>query len=109
MASSAGAGKHTHHPKPATDDNDMNDGITLGNLVGSATGEADRQVVPGGWSGTEDATSTAPSDLMGISLSPDGVAPVPDIERMGDEVGDISEMQETDTEEEPTPVKKTAH
>ncbi len=87
----------------------MNDGITLGTLVGSATGEGDREVVPGGWGGTEDATSTAPSDMEGISLSPDGGVPVPDIERMGDELGDISDMKETDTEDESSPLRKPAH
>lgn len=96
-------------PDASTPGDEMEDGITLGSIVGSATGEGDRDVAPGGWSGTEDATSTAPSDLMGISLSPDGGTPVPDIERMGDDLGDISDLQETDAEEKSKPVRKTAH
>jgi hypothetical protein len=74
--------------------------ISLGSILGSATGEGDRDVVPGGWSGTEDATSTAPSDLMGISLSPDGQDPVPDINKMGDDVSGFSDLLETDEPEE---------
>jgi hypothetical protein len=87
--------KAASHRAPASDED-----ITLGSILGSATGEGDRDVVPGGWSGTEDATSTAPSDLMGIALSPDGQNPVPDINKMGDDIGDISDLQETDTEED---------
>lgn len=35
----------------------------LSQILGSTTGEPDRDTVPGGWDGTDDATSTAPSDL----------------------------------------------
>lgn len=35
----------------------------LSDVIGGSTGERDRDVVPGGWAGTDDATSTAPSDL----------------------------------------------
>jgi hypothetical protein len=35
----------------------------LGEIRGGSTGEADQDIVPGGWEGTDDATSTAPSDL----------------------------------------------
>jgi len=35
----------------------------LSAIIGSSTGEADRDVIAGGWEGTDDATSTAPSDL----------------------------------------------
>ena len=38
----------------------------LGEIVGSTTGEAEQSTVAGGWAGTDDATSTAPSDLIGI-------------------------------------------
>jgi len=39
------------------------DDNAVGEVLGSATGEEDRDPVPGGWEGTDDATSTAPSDL----------------------------------------------
>ena len=39
------------------------DSETLGEVMGTSTGEEDRDSVPGGWEGTDDATSTAPSDL----------------------------------------------
>ncbi len=77
---------------------DRSEEISLGSIRGSATGEGDRDVVPGGWGGTEDATSTAPSDMMGINLSPDGLPPEPDINKLGDDLGDISDLLETDTE-----------
>ena len=74
--------------------------ISLGSIRGSATGEADRDLVPGGWAGTDDATSTAPSDMMGISLSPDGGDPEPDIDKMGDDIGSFSDLLETDPEQD---------
>lgn len=39
--------------------------VNLGQLLGGQTGEEDSDdaVVPGGWTGSDDATSTAPSDL----------------------------------------------
>jgi hypothetical protein len=39
-------------------------GSDLRHTVGSATGEEDHDTVPGGWEGTDDATSTAPSDIF---------------------------------------------
>ena len=41
------------------------DDIGVGAVIGTATGEQDRDVTAGGWAGTDDATSTAPSDLSG--------------------------------------------
>lgn len=38
-----------------------NEGI--GNTMGSATGEDENGLIAGGWQGTDDATSTAPSDV----------------------------------------------
>lgn len=35
----------------------------IGTIVGTMTGETDRDTVASGWEGTDDATSTAPSDL----------------------------------------------
>lgn len=37
----------------------------LGEVVGTSTGEATEDVLAGGWQGTDDATSTAPSDIGG--------------------------------------------
>ncbi len=37
--------------------------LGLGETMGSSTGEAEFSAVSGGWEGTDDATSTAPSDL----------------------------------------------
>mgnify|MGYP000340704880 CR=1 FL=1 len=44
---------------------------TLGEIVGGQSGEADQDTVPGGWQGTDDATSTAPSDIPPVRLSAD--------------------------------------
>ena len=38
---------------------------TLEDTMGSSSGQADRAVEAGGWAGTDDATSTAPSDQLG--------------------------------------------
>jgi hypothetical protein len=37
----------------------------IGNIMGSKTGDSEHSLVTGGWAGTDDATSTAPSDQMG--------------------------------------------
>ena len=37
----------------------------LEDTMGTATGELEHAVLPGGWSGTDDAVSTAPSDQIG--------------------------------------------
>lgn len=41
-----------------------------GELIGSATGESAQAIVPGGWEGTDDATSTEGSDLSDPLDSP---------------------------------------
>jgi hypothetical protein len=69
----------------------------LGTIFGSATGERDRDPMSGGWEGTDDANSTAPSDLDGISKFPKGTPEDPDIEKVADNEDDIiylSEMKE---------------
>lgn len=38
----------------------------LSDVMGGATGEADDATVAGGWAGTDDDTSTAPSDRIGL-------------------------------------------
>lgn len=45
------------HPDKLNDD--------LGSIFGSKTGQTEHSTVSGGWAGTDDATSTAPSDQIG--------------------------------------------
>ena len=40
--------------------------LHVGDLIGSATGEAEDILTAGGWAGTDDDTSTAPSDRIGL-------------------------------------------
>lgn len=47
----------------------------IGEVLGSATGEGDRDVTAGGWAGTDDATSTAPSDLADEMIFPEAEDP----------------------------------
>lgn len=47
-------------------DKRLSHGQELSDVVGTSTGEGDREVAPGGWEGTDDATSTAISDLSEI-------------------------------------------
>lgn len=68
--------------------------LLLGTIIGSGTGERDRDPMGGGWEGTDDATSTAPSDLTGISSSPTGRPIDPNIQKVADELGNPSEMKE---------------
>jgi len=42
---------------------------SLGEVLGSQTGEGEDIIAPGGWAGTDDATSTAPSDCIGLPPS----------------------------------------
>lgn len=70
--------------------------IPLGAIVGSSTGERDRDPMAGGWEGTDDATSTAPSDLSGISKYPTGRAQEPDVQKEVDDLGYFSEMEQVD-------------
>jgi hypothetical protein len=41
------------------------DSDELGNIMGSATGESEYSNVSGGWAGTDDDASSAPSDQIG--------------------------------------------
>ena len=73
----------------------FNDGIdNVGAVMGSLTGEGEEVVAPGGWAGNDDATSTAPSDLMGL-LVEDKLA-----ELTGGAVSDEDPMIEGDFSEE---------
>lgn len=83
--------KESHHSSHRK----KRDPINIGSIVGGATGEADGDVVPGGWTGTDDATSTAPSDLPDISRNPSGLETSPDIDREGDDLGNFSDLPET--------------
>ena len=40
--------------------------ISLGSIRGSSTGEGEFDIIAGGWEGTDDATSTSPSDLSAV-------------------------------------------
>ena len=76
--------------KPAIPDDELGGEDELGTVVGSATGEADRDVLPGGWEGTDDATSTAPSDLA--FTRPDGSDPANEPDKEIDRLWDESEI-----------------
>jgi hypothetical protein len=61
------------------DEDEMNSG--LDDTMGSSTGEAERAVEAGGWAGTDDATSTAPSDEIGNPPIPEEEKPFHTITR----------------------------
>jgi hypothetical protein len=59
--------------------NTENNDEGIGAVYGGQTGEEDCDVVAGGWAGTDDATSTAPSDMAGLlpqrntEINPDAI------------------------------------
>lgn len=58
------SGKKGHVPDTwEAIDRDLN----LGDTLGSGTGETENTMQSGGWAGTDDATSTAPSDMPPVS------------------------------------------
>ena len=57
----------------------------LGSIMGSGTGASEHSTVSGGWAGTDDATSTAPSDQIGNPPIPEEDKSIWDIERDFDE------------------------
>jgi hypothetical protein len=72
----------------------------LGSLVGTTTGGTDRDTVAGGWEGTDDATSTAPSDLSRPILDPDELDTDIEIDRLYSETKMLGEeAQELPVEE----------
>ncbi len=74
--------------------------IGLGETMGSSTGEAERAVQAGGWAGTDDATSTAPSDQLGNPPLPEEEKSFQAIERDFDEsVQKDGEQQERSARE----------
>jgi hypothetical protein len=70
----------------------------IGEVEALATGDGGEDVVAGGWQGTDDATSTAPSDLAGTELPKSSQSP----EFSGLHVeaynGEVSELSEKDAE-----------
>ncbi len=66
----------------------------IGDIMGSATGKMENSLVSGGWAGTDDATSTAPSDMIGLPPIPEEDKPISVIER------DFNESIERDEEEQ---------
>ncbi len=65
----------------------------LGKIMGSATGAREYTNVCGGWAGTDDATSTAPSDLIGNPPIPEEDKAVAEIERDLNECLDKDDAQ----------------
>jgi hypothetical protein len=53
----------------------------LGEIMGSGTGDSEHSNVSGGWAGTDDATSTAPSDQLGNPATPEEDKTVDEIRR----------------------------
>jgi hypothetical protein len=66
----------------------------LGNTMGSATGEIERAIEPGGWAGTDDATSTALSDQIGNPPLPEEEKPLHTINRDFDESIELDEQRQ---------------
>lgn len=72
----------------------------LGETMGSATGEEERAIEAGGWAGTDDATSTSPSDELGNPPLPEDEKPFHTIVRdFEDSIQLDEERQEEDAED----------
>ena len=86
---------------------EMDSGI--GDTMGSSTGEAERAVEAGGWAGTDDATSTAPSDQIGNPHLPEAEKPFHTVTRDFDESIQLDEERQeqaaNDAEEDQRPEK----
>jgi hypothetical protein len=72
----------------------------IGATMGSSTGEKERAIEAGGWAGTDDATSTAPSDQMGNPSLPEEEKPFHTITRDFDQAIQIDEQAQEDSAEE---------
>jgi len=76
--------------------------LDLGDTMGSATGAEEHATLAGGWSGTDDAASTAPSDQLGNPPLAEGERPPHEIARdldhsvQGDEEQQFQRAQEAD-------------
>lgn len=81
------------------------EGHELGGILGSSTGEEDHEVIPGGWEGTDDATSTSPSDLCQIperdfgKEDGSGVTGRASAGGLGRDVGGVSDIKGTPAED----------
>jgi hypothetical protein len=71
----------------------------IGDTMGSSTGEEERAVEAGGWAGTDDATSTAPSDTMGNPGTPEEEKPFHVITRDFEETIQLDEQRQEDDAE----------
>lgn len=72
----------------------------IGDTMGSSTGEEERAIEAGGWAGTDDATSTAPSDEMGNPSLPEEEKPFHTITRDFDESIQLDEERQEDSAED---------
>ena len=72
----------------------------LGDTMGSATGEAERAIEAGGWAGTDDATSSAPSDQIGNPSIPEDEKPFHTITRDFDHSIQLDEERQQEVAEE---------
>ena len=73
--------------------------VALEDTMGSSTGETERATEAGGWAGTDDATSTAPSDQIGNPAIPEEEKPFHTITRDFEESIQLDEeRQEQDAE-----------
>lgn len=64
----------------------------IGEVMGSSTGEGEDVIAAGGWAGTDDDTSTAPSDRIGLPVADDLA------ELTGGAISDKDPMIEGETE-----------
>ena len=72
----------------------------IGDTMGSSTGEEARAIEAGGWAGTDDATSTAPSDEMGNPSLSEEEKPFHTITRDFDESIQLDEERQEESAEE---------
>lgn len=72
----------------------------IGNTMGSSTGESERAIQAGGWAGTDDATSTAPSDQMGNPPLPEEEKPLHTIARDFDDTIQRDEERQEEAAED---------
>jgi hypothetical protein len=102
------AAAHKKRKKPV-----RNTGFALGptelmDTLGSATGELERAIEAGGWMGTDDAASTAPSDQIGIPPLSEELKPLHTIARDFDETIQIDEEKQQEREIERVETSESA-
>jgi hypothetical protein len=74
--------------------------LGLGDTMGSSTGERERAVEAGGWAGTDDATSTAPSDEIGNPPLAEQEKPFHTITRDFDQSIELDEQRQEESAED---------